>query len=59
MPSVLAYVLVSTAEQRIEVFTRASDGAFVFTEAGPGQSVSIAPIECSLVVDDIYFDPLA
>ncbi len=59
MPSVLAYVLVSTSEQRIEVFTRATDGAFVFTEAGPGQSVSIAPIECSLVVDDIYFDPLA
>jgi Uma2 family endonuclease len=59
MPSMLAYVLVSTSEQRIEVFTRASDGTFVFAEAGPGQSLAISPIACNLAVDEIYFDPLA
>jgi Uma2 family endonuclease len=57
MESVKAYVLISTSEQRIEVFGRGDDGKFVLSEAGPGQSVAISPIDCTLVVDEVYFEP--
>jgi Uma2 family endonuclease len=54
MPSVQAYVWVSTSTKRIEVFTREANGTFVLSEAGPGESVHIAPIACVLAVDDVY-----
>ena len=57
--SLKAYVLVSTSEQRIEVFVREGDGRVLLSEASPGESVSIAPIACSFAVDEIYADPLA
>jgi Uma2 family endonuclease len=52
------YVLVSQKEQRIELFRREADHWSLY-EAGPGQWVELASLDVRLVVDEIYFDPLA
>lgn len=39
--------------------TRGRDKTWILTEAGPGQSLPIPPIEVSLAVDEVYDDPLA
>ena len=48
------YVLVSDGVIAIDVFTRQSDGAWLFRSYGPGQSVPLPAIGIELSVDFIY-----
>lgn len=59
LPSLRAYLLVSQHEPRLELQLRREDGTWSLVEVGPGQSLSIEPLEISLNVDDVYVDPLA
>lgn len=56
LSSLREYVLVSQKRPRVEVFARASDGRWVLTTAGPGESVTLASIGCVLEVDAVYGD---
>lgn len=58
IPSLKAYLLVSQHKSRLELFTRNGD-MWQLSEAGPGEQLSIAPLEVSLEVDAVYADPLA
>lgn len=53
IPSLRTYVLVSTTEPRIEVYTRSGD-AWRFADAGPGESIDIGLHDARLCVDAIY-----
>lgn len=59
LPSLRAYLLVWQHEPRLELQLRRDDGTWSLLEVGPGQSLSIEPLEISLQVDDVYVDPLA
>lgn len=59
IPSLRAYLLASQHEPRLELFVRAKDRAWTLLEAGPGESLTIGPLEISLSVDEVYLDPLA
>jgi Uma2 family endonuclease len=54
MPSVQEYVLVAQDAPRIEVFRRGQDGHWSFIEAGPGESLRLESIRCTLAVDDVF-----
>jgi Uma2 family endonuclease len=54
IPSLLACVLISYRQQRVEVVRRGPDGAWTTEEAGPGESVSLPVSGCMLAVDDVY-----
>lgn len=58
LPSLRAYLLVSQHEPRLELQLRRDDGTWSLLEVGPGQSLSIEPLQVSLGVDDVYVDPL-
>ncbi len=53
LASLRVYVLVDSQQQRVEWYTRAADGAWVYRSAGPGQ---VAEIDdgISLDVDALY-----
>jgi Uma2 family endonuclease len=56
--SLAAYVLVSQREQRIEVFTRNTDGSWTLRDVIEG----VARIDCidvTLPLSEVYRDPLA
>lgn len=53
LASLQDYVLVSQSHQRIEYFRRGDRGAWAFTEAGPGQQVTLS-IGATLDVDTLY-----
>jgi Uma2 family endonuclease len=57
IPSLGAYVLVSQVERRVEVFTRADDGTWILRVVLAG-TAELAPIQCTLELDDVYRDPL-
>ena len=57
IPSLRAYLLVSQSPPRLELCVRAQDGQWTLSEAGPGQRLSIAPLEASLLVDEVYAAP--
>jgi Uma2 family endonuclease len=57
IPSLGAYVLVSQMERRVEVFTRAEDGTWILRDVLAG-TADIAPIHCTLQLEDVYRDPL-
>ena len=57
IPSLREYVLVSQDAPRVEVFRRQPDG-WLLVEAGPGGSVVLESIGATLLVDEIYADPL-
>jgi Uma2 family endonuclease len=55
--SLRAYLLVSHAERRIEVFTRNDDESWTLREAREGL-VHIEPLGCTLAVAEVYQNPL-
>lgn len=57
LASLQEYVLVAQRAKRIEVFRRDGDRWALFEAAG-GETVELTSIGASLVVDDIYFDPV-
>ncbi len=59
IPSLREYMIVSQHSPRIEVYRRGSDGLWVLHEAGPGESIHLASVGCSIPVDQIYRNPLA
>ena len=54
IPSLLACVLISHRQQRVEIVRRAPDGGWTTEGAGPGESVSLPVPGCALAVDDVY-----
>ena len=54
IPSLAAVVLVSHRAPAIEVWERASDGAWGRQEFGPGQAAEIQALPARLLVDEIY-----
>lgn len=59
IPSLQEYVMISQKARRIEVYRRSEGGPWALYEAGPGESVRLESVGCSLVVDEIYRNPLA
>jgi Uma2 family endonuclease len=53
-----SYVLISQEEQRIEVFSRNQDGSWTLRETRTG-AAELAAIGCSLMVADVYRNPLS
>ena len=58
IPSLQAYVLVSQADPRIELYRRTDAGLWLLSEARSGEAVEIAPLGITLDVDAIYANPL-
>jgi Uma2 family endonuclease len=54
VPPLAAVVLVSHHAPTIEVWERASDGAWGRQESGPGQVAEIQALPARLLVDEIY-----
>lgn len=54
IPSVRVCVLVGYRERRVEVVTRQDDGSWITQVAGPGESIGLGPLGCTLSVDDVY-----
>ena len=50
------YILVTTDEPHIEVFTRANDGAWLLREYRPGDFLTLSSVDLTCSVDDIYDD---
>jgi Uma2 family endonuclease len=59
IPSLREYVIVSQHEPCIEVHRLNAAGRWELYEAGAGESIDLASIDCRLSVDDVYSDPLA
>lgn len=60
IPSLREYVLVGQAKRRIEVFRKNEAGLWVLVaEAGAGEAATLESIGCTLLVDEVYADPLA
>jgi Uma2 family endonuclease len=57
IPSLASYVLISQEEQRLEVFSRNSDGSWTLRETRVG-AASLAEIGCTLPIDAVYRNPL-
>jgi Uma2 family endonuclease len=54
------YVLIGQKKPLIEVFRKNEAGRWVLVaEAGAGESAGLESIGCTLVVDEVYADPLA
>jgi Uma2 family endonuclease len=53
------YVVVSQKARRLEVFRRDDDGRWVFTEAGPGESLALESLGVALEVDTVYASELS
>jgi Uma2 family endonuclease len=58
IPSLASYVLISQEEQRLEVFSRNSDGSWTLRETRQG-AAHLAEIGCTLPIDAVYRDPLS
>ena len=52
--SLKEYVLVSTENKKVEVFTKSSDGKWVLSESDESGIIKLSSIECVLLLDDIY-----
>ena len=50
------YILVTTDEPHIEVFSRADDGAWLLREYRPGDFLTLSSVDLTCAVDDIYDD---
>ena len=56
LPSLQYYLLVSQEPQRVELYTRSTEGAWTLTEHAPGTSVSLPLLGITLPVDALYED---
>ncbi len=54
IPSIGACVIVSHRQRRVEVVRRGADDTWTTEVAGPGQTLALDPIPCSLSVDEVY-----
>jgi Uma2 family endonuclease len=60
LPSLREYLLVSQREPRLEAYAKNAEGAWVLSEAGPGEALALRSLEgVRLQIDDVYRDPLA
>lgn len=59
IPTLRDFVLVSQKVQRLEVFQRSGEGAWIMTEANPGESIRLESLGCSIPVDAVYQNPVA
>lgn len=59
IPSLRDYLLVSQQERRIEHYRRNDDGTWTLRDVCAGDVVRLDSINCTLSVDEVYFDPLA
>ena len=50
------YVLLTTEQPRVEVFTRGEGGSWILRTYGPGDRVALPAIEVELSVDELYAD---
>ena len=48
------YVLVSTENKKVELFTKSSEDKWVFSESDESGIIKLASIDCVLNLDDIY-----
>lgn len=53
IPALAEYLLVSSRHRSVELFTRAGDH-WELRAYGPGESVPLASIDCTIAVDDVY-----
>jgi Uma2 family endonuclease len=53
-PSIQEYVLISTQEQAIDVYWRATDNLWTLHPFGPGEAVILKSIEVSIPIDAFY-----
>lgn len=59
IPSLKEYVLISQREPHVEVWRKNAAGKWELAEEGrAGESVPLASLECTLLVDEVYADPL-
>jgi Uma2 family endonuclease len=58
IPSLVAYVLVSQKERRIEVFHRSADGTWTLHEVRSQGVTHVPGIDCTLNLDEVYGDLL-
>lgn len=56
--SVKEYMLVAQDAPRIEVFRRVEGGRWEFLEAGPGESLLLESVGCTIAVDEVFANPL-
>jgi Uma2 family endonuclease len=54
IPSISACVIVSHRQRRVEVVRRGVDGTWTTEVAGPGQTLALDPLTCTLSVDEVY-----
>lgn len=59
IPALQAYLLISQHEPRLELQLRQADGHWTLLEATAGASLTIAPLEIELSVDEVYALPPA
>ena len=59
IPSLREIVLVSHRERHIVALRRGDDGSWARHEARAGEKLTLASIDCELLVDEVYRDPLA
>jgi Uma2 family endonuclease len=54
IPSFKQYVLVSQHEVHVDHFAKQPDGSWLMRSLGPGQSIDLSSVGCSLPLDDVY-----
>jgi Uma2 family endonuclease len=59
IPSVREVVLVGHGRARIEIVRRLEDGSWTTASFDAGQVARLESIDCDLVVDEVFRDPLA
>lgn len=58
LPNLMAYMLVSQSERRIEMYRR-EGSHWIFEDAVPGQSIRVGGIDVQISVDELYADALS
>ncbi len=53
-PSIQEYILISTQEQAVDVYRRASDNLWTLHPFGPGDEVALKSIAVSIPIDALY-----
>lgn len=59
IPALSEVVFIAQDAKRVDVVRRREDGTWSTLSAGPGERLRLESIDCDLVVDEVYRDPLA
>lgn len=54
VPTLTDYLLVAQDRPRIEHYTRRDARSWLLDEAGPGERLRVASLDCDIVIDEIY-----